>query len=102
MADSPEKKVVQGDHVDIPANVSANIAIKSDNIGRSLWANGGSVLVFLLAFSIVAAPIVLLVMLFRQAEASLIWVWITMAVISLLIAFLVAFGLVRSVLEAER
>ncbi len=65
---------------------------------------GGSLLVFLMAAALPIFPLVLIVLLLRQPDTGpngLTWLWISMGVITELIAFLVAYGLVRSVLEAE-
>ncbi len=105
MADTQEQPKKLGEHIDIPTHVAANITVSRDANGRALWVNGGGVVVFLMAAVLPIVPLVLLVLLFRQpdtAAAGLSWLWITMAVITGLIAFMVANGLIRSVLEAER
>jgi len=106
MLTQPESKPVQvqGEHIDIPAmsSISGNVAMHTDT-GRTLWANS-SILVFLMAASLPIVPMALLVMLLRQpnsAAEGLTWLWIAMAFITEAIAFLTAYGLVRSVLEAE-
>ncbi len=105
MAETQEQPKKLGEHIDIPAHVAANITMARDASGRALWVNGGGLVVFLMAAVLPIVPLVLLVLLFRQpdtATAGLSWLWITMAVITGLIAFMVANGLIRSVLEAER
>jgi hypothetical protein len=96
----------QGAHVDIPkiSSIAGRVAIHNDNLGRAMWTRGGSLLVFLMAAALPILPLVLVVLLLRQPATGphgLTWLWISMGVITELIAFLVSYGLVRSVLEAE-
>ncbi len=105
MADSDETPA-QGAHVDIPkiSSIAGRVAVHNDSLGRALWMRGGSLLVFLMAAALPIFPLVLIVLLLRQPDTGpngLTWLWISMGVITELIAFLVAYGLVRSVLEAE-
>ncbi len=95
----------QGEHIDIPAvsSISGGVAMHVDR-GRTLWSSFGPIVVFGLALTLVALPLVLLFMLLRQpdtAASGLAWLWITMMVITGALSFLVAYGIVRSVLEAE-
>ena len=95
----------QGQHIDIPAvsSISGNVAMHADR-GRTLWASFGPVGVFLMALALPVLPLVLLFLLLRQPDTAtngLAWLWISMMVITGAIAFLVAYGLVRSVLEAD-
>lgn len=105
MAETSEKPVTQGQHIDIPAHAATRVTLRNDNAGRALWASGGGLLVFIMAASVPILPLALVVLLYRQPEvmaAGLQWVWITIGVVAEMIAFLVAYGMVRSVLEAER
>ena len=95
----------QGEHVDIPAvsSISGKVVMHVDR-GRTLWASFGSIGVFGLALTLVALPLVLLFLLLRQPDtetAGLAWLWLSMMVITGAISFLVAYGIVRSVLEAD-
>jgi hypothetical protein len=95
----------EGEHVDIPAvsSISGGVAMHTDR-GRALWSSLGPLVVFLLALTLVALPLVLLFLLLRQPDTGpngLTWVWVSMMVITGALAFLVAYGIVRSVLEAD-
>jgi drug/metabolite transporter (DMT)-like permease len=95
----------QGAHVDIPAvsSISGGVAMHADR-GRTLWSSFGPIVVFGLALTLVALPLVLLFLLLRQPDtetSGLAWLWIAMMVITGAISFLVAYGIVRSVLEAD-
>lgn len=103
----PVKEMILGEHVDIPkvSSIAAGVRIRENRLGRALWSRGGSIVVFVMASILPLAPVLLLVLLLRQPDAGssgLTWVWVTMGVITEAIAFLVAYGLVRSVLEAEQ
>lgn len=100
--DGPAKK---GEIVAIPqiSSIAGRVAVHGDP-GRSLWKTAGSLLVFLMALAIVLLPLVLLFLLLRQpdtATAGLTWLWISLMVITGALGFLVAYGIVRSVLEAD-
>ena len=102
----PDQPSVQGAHVDIPAvsSISGQVAMHNDSVARALWTRGGSLFVFAMAAALPILPLVLLVLLLRESLTNangLFWLWIAMGVITELIAFLVAYGLVRSVLEGE-
>jgi hypothetical protein len=100
--DSPPQK---GEIIPIPkvSSIAGRVAVHSDP-GKSLWNTAGSLLVFLMALAIVLLPLVLLFMLLRQPDtvsAGLAWLWISLMVITGALGFLVAYGIVRSVLEAD-
>lgn len=102
MADTEAPK--KGEIIQIPAisSISGRVAVHHDG-GKSLWANSG-ILVFLMALALPVLPLVLLVLLLRQPDtgpAGLIWVWATMIIITETIALLVAYGLVRTMLESD-
>jgi hypothetical protein len=102
MADSEAPK--KGEIVKIPAisSIAGRVTVHRDG-GKALWARSG-ILVFLMALALPVLPLVLLVLLLRQPDTGpngLIWVWVTMIVITELIALLVAYGLVRTVLESD-
>ncbi len=102
---APTELPNQGQHIDIPkvSSISGGVAMHSDP-GRTLWASVGPIVVFGLALSLVGLPLVLLFLLLRQpdtAASGLAWLWIGMMVITGAISFLVAYGIVRSVLEAD-
>jgi hypothetical protein len=95
----------KGEIIAIPqvSSIAGRVAVHSDP-GRSLWKTGGSLLVFLMALAVVLLPLVLLFMLLRQpdtATAGLTWLWLSLMVITGALGFLVAYGIVRSVLEAD-
>jgi hypothetical protein len=95
----------QGQHVDIPkvSSISGGVAMHADP-GRTLWSSLGPIAVFGLALTLVALPLVLLFLILRQPDtgpSGLAWLWISMMVITGALSFLVAFGIVRSVLEAD-
>lgn len=95
----------QGAHVDIPkvSSIAGRVAVHADT-GKSLWNVAGSSVVFLMALAVVLLPLVLLFMLLRQPDTGpngLTWVWITLMMITGALGFLVAYGIVRSVLESE-
>lgn len=95
----------EGEHVDIPAvsSISGGVAMHADR-GRALWASLGPLVVFGLSLTLVALPLVLLFLLLRQPDtgpSGLTWLWLSMIVITGAISFLVAYGIVRSVLEAD-
>jgi cytochrome c biogenesis protein CcdA len=98
-------KPPEGAHVDIPkvSSIAGRVAVHSDP-GKSLWNVVGSSLVFLMALAVVLLPLVLLFLLLRQPDTGpngLTWVWITLMVITGALGFMVAYGMVRSVLESE-
>jgi hypothetical protein len=106
MPNQAETTPKQGAHVDIPqiSSIAGRVAVHNDSLGRSVWARGGSLLVFVMAAALVVLPLLLVVLLLRQTlngPENLIWLWISMLVISEIIAFMVAYGLIHSVLEAE-
>jgi hypothetical protein len=107
MTKQADSRLAQGEIVTIPAvsSISGRVRVHSgDSSQRALWARGGSIIVFLMAFALVALPIALLILLIRQPDTAafgLTWVWITMGIITELLAFLTAYGLVRSILEPE-
>lgn len=95
----------QGTHIDIPkvSSIARRVAVHAD-AGKSLWNVAGSAAVFLMALTIVLLPLVLLFLLLRQPDTGpngLSWVWITLMVITGALGFMVAYGMVRSVLESE-
>jgi hypothetical protein len=98
MADTT--KPAQGAHIDIPAvsSISGRVAMRRDT-GRSLWSVGGSAILFLMALAVFLLPIGLLFGLLFHDSHGLAWIWIGMMIVTGLIAALVAFGIVRSVLE---
>ncbi len=105
MADAESAPTKKGEIVAIPAvsSIAGRVAVHSDP-GRSLWKSGGSVLVFLMALAVVLLPLVLLFLLLRQPDtgsSGLTWVWISLMVITGALGFMVAYGIVRSVLEAD-
>ncbi len=104
MADT--KTVNMGEHVDIPkvSSIAGGVKMNSD-MGRTLWSSLRSLFVFVLAIVLPLSPLALLILLIRQPDTAtngLTWVWVTMGAITELIAFLTAYGLVHSVLEADR
>jgi hypothetical protein len=100
--DAPNPK---GEIIAIPtvSSIAGGVVVHRDP-GRSLWKTGGSLIVFLMALAIVLLPLVLLFLLLRQPDtgpSGLTWVWISLMVITGALGFLVAYGIVRSVLEAD-
>lgn len=100
------KTVNMGEHVDIPkvSSIAGGVKMHSD-MGGALWSSVGSLFVFVLAVVLPLSPLSLLVLLLRQPDTAingLTWVWVTIGVITEMIAFLTAYGLVRSILEADR
>ncbi len=99
--DAPKK----GEIVAIPkiSSIAGRVAVHADP-GRSLWKVLGSGIVFLMALAVVLLPLVLLFLLLRQPDTGpngLTWVWISLMVITGTLGFLVAYGIVRSVLESD-
>ena len=102
MAQKPAQAPAQGEIVAIPARARnvGRVAMRSDP-GRTLWTRWGSLGTFALAAVLPILPMVLLALLMRQSDSSLLWLWIGMVVITESIALLVAYGIVRTLLEAE-
>jgi hypothetical protein len=96
---------IKGEIIAIPeiSSIAGRVAVHADP-GRSLWKVAGSGLVFLMALAVVLLPLVLLFLLLRQPDTGpngLTWVWISLMVITGTLGFLVAYGIVRSVLESD-
>jgi|GEM_PF-3417834 len=108
MTEQSSTPVKEPTHIAIPkiSSISGRVKVhNNDSAGRALWANGGSILVFVMAFSLFALPLFILALLLRQPDTGpngLTWVWIVMGVITESIAILAGYGLIRSVLETER
>jgi hypothetical protein len=96
----------KGEIVAIPktSTISGKISVHDDNRGRFIWSTGGSIAVFGMAAALIVLPLLILALLLSQPETSakgLTWLWISMTVIEMLVAGLVAFGMVRHTLEAD-
>ncbi len=107
MANDTSGKPAEGEIIQIPkvSPISGRVTVHRDSgLGRLLFGNFGGLIVFLMAVALPVLPLILMVMLLRQPDigsTGLSWVWISMLVITELLALLVSFGLVRSVLEGE-
>jgi hypothetical protein len=94
---------VQGEHVDIP-KISPIAARVSVNAPPGIPGAIRSGFVFIAAVAVPVLPAILLYMLLNQKDtgpAGLTWVWLTVGGIVEVLAFMAAYGIVRSLLEAD-
>lgn len=104
MSEAKEKPAL-GEHIDIPkvSSISGRVAVHNDS-GRTLWGVPSQLIVFVMAAALFILPVVLLFLLLRQPDTAthgLTWLWIAMLFITGPIAYMVASGMVRSILEAN-